>query len=232
MNHVLQALTVYRPYGQPAFGTIQFKTIPNSSDTITIDGTVFTYGVDFSGATTPVRAAQGLTSAIRSDVEYSYINATKQPIRTFTAVYYNDTVFVFATSPGIAGNSITLATSNTGAIALSAATLSGGTASTSPLTVTTTASASALTDGSGTITAGGTAQTIFALNAARKYLAIQNQSSDVLWVNFGVTAVASEPSIQLPANGGSITYESNFVPSGSVSVIGATTGDAFTAKQA
>lgn len=233
MDNVLTALTVYRPFGQPAFGTIQFKTVPASGVTVTIDGTVFTYGTDFSGATTPVRAAQGLTAAIRSSVEYSYINATKQPIRTFTAVYYNDTVFVFATAPGTAGNAITLATSDTSSVSLSGAVLSGGTNSPAgAIVVTPTPAAGALTDGSGTLTAGGTSQQVFAANTSRKYLLVQNNSAEAMWVNFGVAAVTTQPSIQLGPNGGSIEYEDNFVPSGTVNIIGATTSDVFTAKQA
>src|SRR5665213_3469009 len=87
-----------------------------------------------------------------------------------------------------------------------------------------------LTDGSSTITAGGTAQTVFTSNSSRKYLLVQNVSSGNLWVNFGTTAVQTEPSIQL-LPGGSITFEAGFVDTESVSIIGATTGQAFTAKQ-
>lgn len=231
MTNIIENMPVYRPNGQPAFATAQFKTVPSTGVTITINGDVYTTGTEFSGATTPVRAAQGLCSAIRADVEYSYINATKQFIRPYSAKFYNDTVFIFATSPGVAGNAMTLATSDISSVNLSGAVFSGGTDPVS-LVVSTTPTASALTDGSGAITTGGTAQQIFAANAARKYLVIQNHSTDVLWVNFGVVAVASRPSIEIPPNGGSVTYESNFVPSGLVSIIGATTGDSFTAKQA
>lgn len=89
-----------------------------------------------------------------------------------------------------------------------------------------------LTDGSGTIATGGTAQTVFAANANRRYLLVQNNSSGALWVNFTTTAVESQPSVQLAANGGSIVMETGFVSTEAISIIGATTGQAFTAKQA
>jgi len=87
-----------------------------------------------------------------------------------------------------------------------------------------------LTDRSGSITTGGTAQTLAATNNARNYLLIQNNSSEDLWFNFAVTAVASQPSIQLPA-GSTFTMENNFASGQSISIIGATTGQTFTAKE-
>lgn len=89
-----------------------------------------------------------------------------------------------------------------------------------------------LTDRSGTITSGGTAQTLAAQNFGRIYLLIQNVSAGDLWVNFGTTAVANQPSIKL-VSGASLEYgaSSGAVPMQSVSIIGATTAQAFTAKE-
>lgn len=90
-----------------------------------------------------------------------------------------------------------------------------------------------LIDRSGTITAGGTAQTGVAAKADRRYLLVQNKStaSESFWVNFGGTAaVADSPSIEI-APGVTLTFESGFVPSGAISVIAATTGTAFTIKE-
>lgn len=84
-------------------------------------------------------------------------------------------------------------------------------------------------DGSGTITAGGTSQVVFAANASRRYLLIQNNSDQDMWVNFGIAAVVSQPSVKVAANGG--FFEPLVVPASSVTIIGATTGKAFTAKQ-
>lgn len=90
----------------------------------------------------------------------------------------------------------------------------------------------ALTDRSGTVTSGGSAQTIAAANAARRYFIIQNHSDTDLWLNFGVAAVANQPSFKIAANGGTMVFEGSYIPTGLVSIIGATTGKAFTAKEA
>ena len=91
----------------------------------------------------------------------------------------------------------------------------------------------ALTDASGTITLGGTAQTALALNANRKYLLIQNLSAtESLWVNFdGTAAVAGQPSIQLVGNG-VFVWENVYIPTGAVSVLAATTSHPWTLKWA
>lgn len=89
---------------------------------------------------------------------------------------------------------------------------------------------SALTDISGTITSGGTAQTIAAANAVRNGFSIQNTSAGDLWFNTLATAVAASPSIRIPAGG---LYESpvNQRPTGAISLIGATTGQTFSARE-
>ena len=86
-----------------------------------------------------------------------------------------------------------------------------------------------LTDHSGTITTGGTAQVLMPANPTRTYLAIQNISGGDLWFNFTTTAVLNEPSFKLTA-GSAFTMEGGFVSNEAISIIGATTGQAFTAK--
>lgn len=88
-----------------------------------------------------------------------------------------------------------------------------------------------LTDRSGTITSGGASQQVMAANASRKYLLVQNNSVAALWVNFTGAAVTTQPAIQLAANGGSIVMEGSFVSTEAVTIIGATTGQVFTAKE-
>lgn len=105
----------------------------------------------------------------------------------------------------------------------------GDVSSTNPLP--TTAGNGTLTDGSGTITTGGVAQQIFASNSAREYFFIQNNGGQALWINFGTTAVQNQPSIRIDP-GSSYESPSHFVSNESVSVIGPTTGQTFTAKQA
>lgn len=88
-----------------------------------------------------------------------------------------------------------------------------------------------LTDCSGTITAGGTAQTLVAANTGRQYLFIQNvDASEDLWFNYTTAATADKPSIRLAPRE---SYESSggFVSTELVSVIAATTGHKYTAKE-
>lgn len=107
--------------------------------------------------------------------------------------------------------------------------LAAGTASIG--TVTTTPTAGTLTNRSGTITVGGTAQQLMAANASRKYLFIQNLSTENMWINLTTTATTGQPSIKLLPNG-VFSMEGAFVSTESVSVIAATTGSAYTAKEA
>lgn len=88
----------------------------------------------------------------------------------------------------------------------------------------------ALTDRSGSITTGGTAQQMMAANSSRRYLMIQNASVGALWINFTSAAVQDTPSIQIAA-GGNFILETGFVSTEAVSVIGATTGQKWAAKE-
>jgi hypothetical protein len=88
-------------------------------------------------------------------------------------------------------------------------------------------------DGSGPMTLGGTAQTVFAANPNRQYLLVQNISAEDMWINFGVAANADQPSIKL-ASGASMQYPvggNSVVPTDFVSIVSATTGSKFVAKQ-
>jgi hypothetical protein len=83
------------------------------------------------------------------------------------------------------------------------------------------------TDRSGTIAAGGTAQTLAPANANRRYLRGQNLSTGDLWLNeVGGTAAAASPSYRVPA-GGTFGINTNQA----VSIWGATTGQAWSATE-
>lgn len=88
-----------------------------------------------------------------------------------------------------------------------------------------------LLDGSGSLT--GSSQQVFAAKPERLYLLIQNiDATNALWVNFGVAAVADQPSIKLAA-GASLQFggsDGAIVPTASVNVIG-TAASKFVAKQ-
>jgi hypothetical protein len=90
-------------------------------------------------------------------------------------------------------------------------------------------------DASGSITAGGTAQTVLASNANRRFLSIVNpgnENGDTIWVNFGSDASAGAGSYPLGPGIGLFFPQGQFVPSSSVSLYAATTGDTFTVKYA
>ena len=83
---------------------------------------------------------------------------------------------------------------------------------------------------SGTITAGGTAQQLAALNASRRGFFIQNNSTGDLWFSLVGTAVQSQPSFKIVAGA---LYESPYGggATGAISIIGATTAQAFSAME-
>jgi hypothetical protein len=86
-------------------------------------------------------------------------------------------------------------------------------------------------DGSGTLAAGGSAQTLFGGIIPINGFLVQNNSSAVLWVSDVGTASAGGASIQLAANGGTFATPSGYKPAGAVSLFGATTGQGFAARR-
>jgi len=88
------------------------------------------------------------------------------------------------------------------------------------------------TDGSTTITTGGTSQQVFAANAARRFLLVQNISDTKMFLNFGSAATTGAGSILLAPNGGSVVMDAGFVTDQTVNILCATAGKAFTAKEA
>lgn len=87
-----------------------------------------------------------------------------------------------------------------------------------------------LLDHSGEIANNNTSQQVMPANANRKYLLIQNVSGISLWIGFNTDANQDQPSIKLLANG-SFDMENSFICTQSVSIIGATAGSSFTAKE-
>lgn len=94
------------------------------------------------------------------------------------------------------------------------------------------------TDRSGAIVAGGVAQQLAAVNAARKGIMIINPVSaasqgiataESIFINFTTAAVVSPPSIEI-SPGGSFN-PGNLVSTELISIIAATTGHKFTAKE-
>lgn len=96
-----------------------------------------------------------------------------------------------------------------------------------------------LTDRSGTMTAGATAQSLAGANAARKYLLITNPltateqgiaAAETLWINFTTTAVRTQPSIPLEP-GQTFVMEAGYVSTEAISVISTTIAHVYVAKE-
>jgi hypothetical protein len=85
-------------------------------------------------------------------------------------------------------------------------------------------------DRGGTIAAGGTPQQMMAANTARRGFLIQNQSTGDLYINGLSTAAANQTSLRIPAGA---LYETSphHSGTGAVSIFGATTGQAFYARE-
>lgn len=88
------------------------------------------------------------------------------------------------------------------------------------------------TDGGGTITAGGTSQVIFAANQDRRYFEFQNTSDTTMYIDFGQAATnTGTKSFKIDA-GGSYINPGNFCTHLNITVLCATTGKTFVAKEA
>ena len=86
-----------------------------------------------------------------------------------------------------------------------------------------------LTNKSGTITAGGTAQDVYPAAASPKhYFLFQNVSDEGMTIDFGTPAVVGKGI--LIAAGLAWEPPAGFLPQGRLSVVAATTGKAFVCK--
>lgn len=81
-----------------------------------------------------------------------------------------------------------------------------------------------------TITTGGTDQQVFAANANRKFLLIQNVSDTDMNLGIGYNPTAST-GIFLAKSGSGIVFESGFIPTQEIRILCATTGKAFVALE-
>lgn len=91
-------------------------------------------------------------------------------------------------------------------------------------------SAVTYTNRSSTVTSGGAAQVLMAANTARKGFLLQNLSTGDLWISSLGTAAASQPSLLIPA-GAYYEAPASGVPTQAISIFGATTGQAFSARE-
>lgn len=82
---------------------------------------------------------------------------------------------------------------------------------------------------SGTITTGGSAQALASVNPGRHGCMVQNQSTTDLWVSDIGTAAATQPSVKIPAGAQYLCMTP--APTGTLSIFGATTAQAFAARE-
>ena len=125
----------YLPWGLQACGYIDFiPKLMNHGDTITINGTdVYTYGKDFADIGHQVNSlTDSFAAVINTDISMLPTNTKSNVLgvcRGYAAQAQGARVYIYASEPGLPGNTITLATSNlTGGIVVSGPTLTGGAA--------------------------------------------------------------------------------------------------------
>lgn len=76
-----------------------------------------------------------------------------------------------------------------------------------------------------TITLGNTSQQIKPAGRNRTFIEIVNNSAEALWLNFGAAA-AADTGIKIAA-GATWRSPTNFCPTNSINIVGATTGSKF-----
>jgi len=83
------------------------------------------------------------------------------------------------------------------------------------------------------ITTGGTHQQVFASNASRKFLLVQNLSDTDMYLGIGFNPSNTTPDgILLSKGGGGIVFESSYIPTQEIRIVCATTGKRFEALEA
>lgn len=83
---------------------------------------------------------------------------------------------------------------------------------------------------SGTIATGNTQQQLMPANSSRRGIIIQNQSSGDLYINSLANATLDQNSLRIPS-GALYASDPHHAGTGAISIIGATTGQAFYARE-
>ena len=87
-----------------------------------------------------------------------------------------------------------------------------------------------ITDKSSTVATGGVAQTLMAANTVRRGFWVQNVSTSDLYINDQGDAAATGASLKIPS-GALYECPSHAVPTSAISIYGATTAQAFAARE-
>ena len=147
-----------------------------------------------------------------------YINvSTGSPAQEGATAWYNETTSSAISAPGAAN--IELA----GTPGLTDAQLRAAPVRTGAQRVT-------MTDRSGTIATGGSSQPVMSANGSRDGFFVQNLSDGDIYINDLGAASATQPSLRIPPG---MLYESPMrgVTTAAVAIFGATTGQAFAARE-
>lgn len=123
----------YLDSGLPATASVTFLKVPTPGKKIVVNGTEFIYGTDFlcRGFNT-ADVAQAFCRAVNGEPEeFGSTHFKSNPFWGIAAMYFGNKVFLWALSPGTAGNAYTLSTDESSTITVSGATFSGGSAGTS-----------------------------------------------------------------------------------------------------
>ena len=86
-----------------------------------------------------------------------------------------------------------------------------------------------LTDGSGSIVDANVSQVVFAAKPQRNYLSFINTSNTTMYVN--IDGAASTTNSFPVVSNGQLSFEDGFIPDGQVTVICASSGKTFVAKE-
>jgi len=176
---------------------------------------------------TTANPVQGVTGGVPLPVSGTFYQTT-QPVSIAASVAVTGT-FYQATQPVSLASLPALATGANTIGAVTPLVAAAAVSATNPMP--TTSGQFARTDKSGTITAGGTAQTLFAAGAITHGGYFQNLSTAAIYLrDDGTTASAGQGSVLIPANGGFWYWDVTGVPTTSSSIFCATTGSAFTCK--
>lgn len=206
-------------------------SLPLANATVTIQGPDPTGLLGYPIAVVPATGGGGFPVSVADGSDVAEGSTTDAAIQGDTAGTVNAHLRGLTKATGTNGDAavVTNATGTIlgflrGIVTLLAATLTvQGTVTGAPVR-------GSLTNRSGTITLGGTAQTLAAANTSRSYLLVQNISAENLWINFTTAAVADQPSFKI-VPGDTFFMESSFLSTELISIIGATTGSKFVSKE-
>lgn len=210
MNSLPEQL-YYLSAGQPATASVVFSDnpAPTAASTITVNGTVYTYTVDWTcgegslGRYFGAVSARRFTDAVNGLSDDSRNNLNAVPNKDVFARVFGNKVLLYARVPGTGGNSLTLTTNTSSAFTVSGATFTSGTAPGAGPAYTPTGAANMA---NGQVAASTIAATLVTARATRRSVTILNMDAAIN-VFVGVATVTAANGLRLAA-GQSISIDS------------------------